>query len=90
MTNQRNFNGQYFNTYEEGKGLNKTNSKQRYAKMQKYRYINQMKDFAHVESFYVHVTRTLTNVHVIFSGLVIVAALCHFSSAFTQILLRSL
>ena len=43
MTNQRNFNGQYFNTYEEEKGLNKTNSKQRYAKMQKHRYINQMK-----------------------------------------------
>ena len=43
MTNQINFNGQYFNTYEEEKGLNKTNSKQRYAKMQKYRYINQMK-----------------------------------------------
>ena len=28
MTNQRNFNGQYFRTYEEEKGLNKTNSKQ--------------------------------------------------------------
>ena len=43
MANQRNFNGQYFNTYEEEKGLNKANSKQRYAKMQNYRCVNQVK-----------------------------------------------
>ena len=46
-------------------------------------------DFEHVENFYVHVMRMLTNVHLIFSGLVTVALLCDFSSAFTQILLRS-
>ena len=49
-----------------------------YAKMPKYRYINQTKFkklfarticYMHVVNLYLHVTRILTNVHVIFSGM---------------------
>ena len=64
-----------------GNGQQLCRVSKRYAKMQKYRYINQTKfkklfvpticyvhlHFVHVVSLYMNVTRTFTNVHVVFS-----------------------